>query len=260
MINGKQLAASSVDKTKLILTTPTGANDPAIKSYVDTQVSQAIYNQDWKPSCRVATTANISVTSAPASIDSVTLVSGDRILVKNQSTGSENGLYVFASSGAPLVRAVDADQNSEVTAGMAVMIEEGTLNGNTTWKLSTPNPIIVGTTSLTYSVFSTISVANPSVSNKFMTASVTVSDGDAACATGISSTPNGNSFVDVEINGDSPEIGNGIKTKDCYFSADNGATAKSFNAIVAGDKLHWNGSIAGYQLATTDKVSFFYNV
>lgn len=259
-IDGKQLKTASIDKTKVNFTTPVSANEPAIKSYVDAQVASSLYNQDWKSSCRVASVANVSIVSAPSSIDSINLNNGDRILLKNQSTALENGLYTFTSAGAALVRTVDADNNSEVTAQMAVMIEEGTVNGSTTYKLVTPNPIIVGTTGLTYSVFSTVTVANPSVSNKFMTASVTTTDGDAACATPISSTPNGGSFVKVTINGDEPEIGNGLKTKDCYFSGDGGTTARAFNAIVSGDTLRWNGSIAGYQLAVTDKVSFEYNV
>jgi hypothetical protein len=93
-----------------------------------------------------------------------------------------------------------------------------------------------------------------------MTASVTIIDGDVACATGIASTPASGSYVKVTINGDEPEVGNGLKTKDCYFSGDSGATARAFNTIISTDKLHWNGSIAGYQLAITDKVSFEYNV
>jgi hypothetical protein len=93
-----------------------------------------------------------------------------------------------------------------------------------------------------------------------MAASVTTTNGDVACVTGMISTPNNGSFVKVTINGDEPEIGDGVKTKDCYFSGDAGATAKAFTTIIAGDKLYWNGSIAGYQLAITDKISFEYNV
>ena len=92
-----------------------------------------------------------------------------------------------------------------------------------------------------------------------MEANTTDIDGDVACTTPVITTPNAFSFVGVDINGDRPEIGNGVKTKDCYFSGDSGATARLFTDIVATDKLHWNGTIAGYQLAITDKISFEYN-
>jgi len=101
---------------------------------------------------------------------------------------------------------------------------------------------------------------SPSTANKFMAASLTSADFQAACATGITSTPSSGSFVIVQINGATQDLGDGVKTKDCYFSADSGTTAKAIASIVATDKLYWVGSVAGFQLATTDFVSFLYNV
>lgn len=75
----------------------------------------------------------------------------------------------------------------------------------------------------------------------------------------ITSTPSNNGFVDVRVNGMSVTIGDGVKTKDCYFSADAGVTARSIIDITAGDSLYWNGVIAGYDLeAAFDIVSLFY--
>ena len=93
-----------------------------------------------------------------------------------------------------------------------------------------------------------------------MAASVTTADGDVGCNTAMAATPTSDGYVRVFVNCDVPEIGDGVKTKDCYFSADSGATAKTIANIASGDKLYWNGSIAGYQLATTDKVSYDYSV
>jgi len=73
-------------------------------------------------------------------------------------------------------------------------------------------------------------------------------------------TPASGSYISVLVNGDCPEVGNAIKTKACYFSGDSGATARAYSAVIATDKLYWNGSIAGYQLAVTDSISFEYNV
>ena len=64
----------------------------------------------------------------------------------------------------------------------------------------------------------------------------------------------------VFVNGLAVRVGDGVKTKDCYFSADDGATARAIAAIATGDKLFWVGSVAGYQLATTDLIDFDYGV
>lgn len=130
------------------LGTPTNAGDAAPKSYVDAVVN----GLDWKPSVRAATTAAGTLASSFANgstIDGVTLATGDRILIKNQATASENGIYIVAASGAP-TRATDADSSAEVTAGMAMFISEGTTLGDSQWMLTTNDPITLGTTSLTF--------------------------------------------------------------------------------------------------------------
>lgn len=71
-------------------------------------------------------------------------------------------------------------------------------------------------------------------------------------------TPFADSNVDVKINGISVNLGNGTRTKDCYFSNDGGLTAKLIKDIQANDELYWNGSIAGYELDDRDDVDFVY--
>jgi hypothetical protein len=106
-----------------------------------------------------------------------------------------------------------------------------------------------------------VRAAVPVTTNKIITAVVTTADGDAATAGGdaLASTPGGDGYVAVRINGIGVQVGDGNKTKSCYFSADGGTTARAFSAIVAGDRLYWNGSIAGYQLDTSDTIDFIYN-
>lgn len=100
----------------------------------------------------------------------------------------------------------------------------------------------------------------PTTSDKALTASATSSDGDAATASTVTATPALDCYVGVRVNGLHYEVGDGVKTKDCYFSADAGTTARSISAIASGDGLYWNGSIAGFQLAATDKIDLDYIV
>jgi hypothetical protein len=106
--------------------TPSASNDVATKNYVDSAVSSDIY---WKEPVRVASTANIDLSSAPAAIDGVTLSTDDRILVKDQSTASQNGLYQFAGSGSAMSRTSDCDSAAEIN-GAAVFVKEGTTNAD----------------------------------------------------------------------------------------------------------------------------------
>lgn len=116
------------------------------------QMKALVNGLDVKASVRVATTAAGTLASSfenADTVDGVTLATGDRILIKNQATGSENGVYTVNASGAP-TRATDADASAEVTGGFTVWVNEGTTNGDTQWTLTTNDPITVGTTALTF--------------------------------------------------------------------------------------------------------------
>lgn len=112
---------------------------------------QAVLNgRQFKDAVRVATTANITL-SGTQTIDGVSVVAGDRVLVKNQSTGSQNGIYVCASGA--WSRATDADNttaDSEVKTGMSVIVSEGTTYADQIWTLTTNGAITIGTTALTF--------------------------------------------------------------------------------------------------------------
>jgi hypothetical protein len=129
------------------LATPSAASDAATKAYVDAVKT----GLDVKDSVRAATTANITL-SGTQTIDGVAVIAGDRVLVKDQSTGSQNGIYVVAASA--WSRSSDADLSSEVTAGLFTFVEEGTANADSGWVLTTNNAITLGTTALTFAQFS----------------------------------------------------------------------------------------------------------
>lgn len=128
-----------------------GTNSLATKEYVDA-VKQGL---DVKDSVRVASTANVAIADAAENgdaIDGVTLATGDRVLLKNQSTGSENGIYVVQASGAA-VRASDF-QTGDVSSLAFVFVEEGTSNAQNGYILTNTGSITVGSTALTFTQFS----------------------------------------------------------------------------------------------------------
>lgn len=116
------------------------------------QVNAAVRGLTYKTAVRAATTAAGTLATSFENgdiIDGVTLATGDRILIKNQAAGAENGIYTVNASGAP-TRAVDADSSAEVKSGMTVWVDEGTTNGDTGWTLTTDGTITLGTTALTF--------------------------------------------------------------------------------------------------------------
>jgi hypothetical protein len=135
--------------------TPTDANHAATKAYVDAARS----GLDVKASVRAATTAPVLLASgleAGDVIDAVTLVAGDRVLVKNQSTASENGIYVVQASGSA-VRATDANGTADtgtVSGGTFTFVEEGTDNGDAGYVVSSNGTINVGTDAMNWVQFS----------------------------------------------------------------------------------------------------------
>ena len=119
----------------------------ATRAFVIDYVAAELAKRDSKNSVRAATTGAINLSGAQ-SIDGVSVVAGDRVLVKNQASAVQNGIYV-AAVGA-WSRAADADESIEVTPGLLVPVEAGTANGDSVWQLVTEAPITLGTTALVF--------------------------------------------------------------------------------------------------------------
>jgi phage-related tail fiber protein len=120
-----------------------------------TNATNATTTTPIKLQCRAATTANITLAgSAPNTLDGVTLAANDRILVKSQSTASQNGIYVVTTLGTGAngtwTRATDADGAGELLASTLITVSEGTTNDNSLWMLTTDDPITIGTTALNF--------------------------------------------------------------------------------------------------------------
>ena len=151
LLDGTQAMAANLNMGSnniINLTDPTSAQQAATKNYVDNAI-QGI--TEVKTAVQVATVgANITL-SGLQTIDGYTTIAGDRVLVKDQTTGSQNGIYV-AAAGA-WSRSPDANTSAQVVAGMFCFVLNGTANSDMGFILITPNPIVLGTTSLSFTQF-----------------------------------------------------------------------------------------------------------
>jgi hypothetical protein len=120
------------------LPSPSAAGDAVPKSYVDS----AVEGLAWKDSARVGTQSSINLSSPGATIDGVTMVSQDRVLVRNQATQSQNGIYVWNGSATAMTRALDASTFAELEQAI-ITVEEGT-DAGTTWRQTEINGTIDG--------------------------------------------------------------------------------------------------------------------
>ena len=134
--------------------TPTAAGDAVPKSYVDS----AVEGLAWKDSARVATQSNINLSSPGATIDGVTMASQDRVLVRNQTTQSQNGIYVWNGSAVAMTRSLDASTFAELEQAI-ITVEEGT-DAGTTWRQTEINGVI-DTNNV---IFSSFAAAAPAAS------------------------------------------------------------------------------------------------
>ena len=133
---------------------PSAATDAANKAYVDALAS----GLEWKVEVRVATTTNGTLATAYANgqtVDGVTLATGDRILLKNQTTQTENGLYIVQASGAP-VRSADANTSTSLNNATTI-VTSGTVGANTSWTQTTANPVL-GTNNIVFVAYAAGSV------------------------------------------------------------------------------------------------------
>lgn len=135
---------------------PSAGTDAVNKTYVDNAI---IGLRDYKESVKASTTANITL-SAPQTIDGISVVAGDRVLVLNQSTASQNGIYVVAAGAWTRSSDFAVGVNTGITLGMYVYVDSGTTNGQSGFVLSASSAaspevsINVGTDTITFTKFS----------------------------------------------------------------------------------------------------------
>jgi len=236
---------------------PTAAHHATNKGYVD----GLIQGLDVKGSVRVASTANGTLSSDFANGDSVggvTVATGDRILIKEQSTGSENGVYTVNASGAP-TRATDFDSNAGITAGAFVFVEEGT-NGDQGFVLTNNGTITIGSTSLVFTQFS--GAGNISAGNGLQQSGTQISvllpsgSGLAAGGAGLSIAPGG--VTDAMMAASSVDLATDTVTNS--LTVDHGGTGLSTipkGSLLVANTLDTITALDGGASNTDDKVLLY---
>ncbi len=136
----------------LNLPDPSAAQHPATKAYVDS----AVEGLAWKDSARVATQANINLSSPGATIDGVTMATNDRVLVRSQSSQPENGIYIWNGAAVAMSRSLDASTSPELEQAV-VTVEEGTSAG-ATFRQTTVN-FTLGSGNVVWTSFGTSAAA-----------------------------------------------------------------------------------------------------
>lgn len=185
---------------------PTSAQDVATKNYVDS----AILGLAWKDSVRAASTANVTVSSAPSTLDGITLAASDRVLLKNQTTASENGIYIFAAASSALTRSPDA--NTAASLEQAVVgVEEGTSNSDTNWRQTTVN-FTLGSGSIAWESFGT-AVPDATTSTKGKVQLAQASDVVTGTSTTLVVTPSALAGASTILKKVSATIGDGSATQ-----------------------------------------------
>jgi hypothetical protein len=115
------------------VTDPSGAQDASTKAYVDNAISGLSTGLAFKGTVRAAATTNVTVSSPGTTIDGLTASNGDVFLLTGQTTGSENGPYVYTGSSSAMTRASNWDTTSEATLGSFWVVREGSMTARSRW-------------------------------------------------------------------------------------------------------------------------------
>lgn len=165
VMNGLDLQSQKI----VNLADPSAATDAVTKQYVD-NVARGL---SWKAPVRAASTANVTLASPGETLDGVALAAGDRLLLKHQTAGADNGLYVWTASESPLARTTDADTAGDLVPGAAVSVTEGATNADKVFIVVSDAAIVIGTTTQTwgelggagsYSAGNGIGISGPAIS------------------------------------------------------------------------------------------------
>lgn len=185
--------------------TPGTGTDAANKNYVDTAVAGAQQMFQYKETCIAAATGNITISNpATSTFDGISVGNGDRILLLNQSTASQNGIYVFDTSGTTMTRATDADAWSELV-GALVAVEQGSTYADALYLCTSDSGGTLGSTAVSFSQVNSSGLTSSNFVTR-ETPSGTINGSNATFT--LANTPTSGS-EEVFVNGVLQELGSG---------------------------------------------------
>lgn len=252
---------------------PTSDQDAATKAYVDAIRS----GLDVKDSVKVATTGNITL-SGTQTIDGIAISADERVLVKSQTTGSENGIY-DCKAGA-WARSSDFDSSAEVTSGAFVFVEQGSTNADAGFVLTTDGTITIGTTALSFTQFSgagqisagdglqkvgnALSVDLKSggglaIDSAEIKVDLTVIQPLATDLTTLSSCQTGGASALAALTSTEIAILDGATVTTAELNIIDGGTAAISTTLVAADRMVMNDAGTMKQVTLTDLITFIAN-
>jgi hypothetical protein len=217
--------------------------------------AEQISDIDYKQAVRVITLTNITLAGgAPAEVDGVSLIAGDRVLVNGQSNAAQNGLYqvqtVGAGSNGTWIRTSDANQDGEIQPGMVVMVTQGTEYADTPWKLVTNGVIEIGVTELTFEenyslAFGNVFANGTAVVANAVSAAITFTAGDNISIVGNNTTKN----ITIGVTGiTTSRIANGTSNVDIATADGNVTTTVNGNTTLT--ITDTGANVTGYITAT----------
>jgi hypothetical protein len=235
------------------LATPVNDNDAANKLYVDT----AIQGIKPKNSVKAATTGNITL-SATQTIDDISVIDGDRVLVKNQTTSSQNGIYIV--SGSAWTRAADMNSWDEVVSAF-VFVEEGTTNADTGWLCSANSGGTLDTTAITWVQFSSAGsiTAGTGLSKDGNTLNVGAGTGITVGADDVALTGQSLALHNLSTNGLITRTGSGTVTSRTISTSGTGISVADGNGVSANPTISLSTALStvGTLTPAADRIAYY---
>jgi len=143
-------------------------------------------NSDYKDSARAALRSNLNLAASVSVIDGVSLNDGDRVLLVKQNYAAENGIYTWSSTTSKLTRATDADSSGDVSAGMRIYVEEGTVNAKSIWIVISTGQLTVGSSAIVFAKDGVVNTTDLSGTYGSATKSVSLSIDESGNITAVS--------------------------------------------------------------------------
>ena len=234
-----------------IVNLPDGVNpqDPVTVS----QLNSSVEGLSWKDNVVVASSgSNVNTLSPGSSVDGISLSVNNRVLLKDQTTQSENGIYIWNGASIPMTRALDANSSTDLSQAITT-VEQGTSAG-ATFRQTAVNPTI-GSTSIVWTPFGTVAPA-ASTSTAGIAAFATQVEVDAGSVSNKTVTPSTLAGWSGKLKKVSQLIGDGIATS---FTVTHNFATRDVIVNVFRNSGNYDLILADVNLTSTNQVQIVFN-